>query len=245
MTENIEGVETPTPLTTHHIGNGFHSPCGLRPADVYHGLQAAFTSAWDGVDCTDCLIKGGRSTDPLPLKNFYLTFGVQYGTEVHPIWTGADGKGWLLIRAEDYQHARQLAVSYLALHWSMLNPEEHFDAADMQARYFPLGTLATITQGQVPAAETGLIQFEASSPDVHGVKHDTIIGCRIEGVLMQGSDADAIEALGYEVELVHTECTTAGRALFALIEEEDHSVMAFEIDYNNLPTCPVCQKVIR
>lgn len=42
-------------LTTHHMGNGLTSPCGLEPASVYNGFQGGFSTDWADVDCAACL----------------------------------------------------------------------------------------------------------------------------------------------------------------------------------------------
>lgn len=233
-----------TTIINHHIGDGFTSPCGLEPAAVYLGLQAGFTNVWDKVDCTDCLTKGGRTPDPQPMQLFYLTFGVQYGRELHPTWAGANGNGWVTIEATDYTRARGLAVAYFDLRWSMLNPAAHFDTADHQARYYPQGELVRITQGVQPDEALGLRHFSTSQPQLYGVAEGDMVAWRIEGILKEDSNTDSVVELGYEAETFHTDCGDRGRALFAKISEEDPRVMAWELDWSNEYECKLCGRRI-
>lgn len=179
------------------------------------------------------------------LKPHYLTFGVNYPRDPHPRWVHATGDGFVKIMAVDEPTARGLAWCYFGQHWSMLHAEQFFDVADMQARHYRLGVIATITQGVPATEESGLKVMQASASEVHGVPSHTIVAHRIEGIRKDNSDTDAVEKLGYELLLAHHGCVHAARELFAEIHDEDSGVMAFEIDYTHLPTCPICKRVIR
>lgn len=74
---DIEVIREAVPLNPkdwlHHMGNGQHSPCGLVPADVYRGLQASFTSAWEVVTCPICLSRKPeprRTEKPITLTEY-------------------------------------------------------------------------------------------------------------------------------------------------------------------------------
>jgi hypothetical protein len=69
-------------------------------------------------------------------QNFYLTFGVQYATEPHPMGVNVDPKGWVRIAAATEEEARAIALAHFGTHWSRLIPEEHF-----RPDYFPAGEL--------------------------------------------------------------------------------------------------------
>lgn len=133
-------------LTTHHMGDGLSSPCGLEPASVYRGFQGGFTTDWAEVDCAACLAKAPAGVGaPTPqLQKFYLTFGVKYRHEDHPKWLGADPDGWVLIEAPDEPQARRLAHEVLGPYWSMLYPETHFPVELNKRQYYPNGQIGHI-----------------------------------------------------------------------------------------------------
>lgn len=180
---------------------------------------------------------------PTPLPTFYLTFGMQYSHEVHPHWAGAHPSGWLEIQAPDEDAARQLVREYIGNRYAFI-----YDEARFQRKWHPMGRLATITTtGEVIPAEgveppTPL--FGTSDCRYYGVDTNEVVAARIEGVLSEGSDKDAIEQLGYEVELVHKRCLTEGLALFKTVHEVDSKVMAGELDYADPHECPVCETSI-
>jgi hypothetical protein len=67
-------------------------------------------------------------------NDFFLTFGVQYNSEVHPLWADCNAKGWVRITAPDYERAREIATERFGLYWSTLTPGWRF-----QRHYFPAG----------------------------------------------------------------------------------------------------------
>lgn len=175
------------------------------------------------------------------LTDFYLTFGVQYGREIHPYWSGAHHEGWVQIHTKDESSARQLARRYFGLRWSMLYDNLSFNPVESKARYYPRGVIALITDdGAVstdPAILPPSVHITESDPEFHGVDPTDVVGARIEGHLKEGGDPDF-----YDVELFHRDCADDGRDLFREITEEDSRVMAFELDWNQPAHCDVCDR---
>lgn len=60
---------------------------------------------------------------------------------------------------------------------------------------------------------------------------------RIEGQLRM---PDTEPELGYDVALVHLRCAESARRAFFHIDEEDHMILASEIDPDAAPECMVC-----
>lgn len=75
------------------------------------------------------------------MSNFYLTFGVQYRSEPHPVWTGADPDGWVLIEAPDEERARKLAAAYFETYWAFLYDEATFNPS---RHYYPKMEIARL-----------------------------------------------------------------------------------------------------
>lgn len=229
-------------MITHHMGTGLASPCGLEPAAVYRGLQAGFTTDWADVDCPACLAKApeGVGTPTPLLRTFYVTFGVQYFHEPHPHWKGAHPDGYLEVLAPDEEAARALVRSFIGTHWSMM-----YDRKPEWARRGRLAAICTNgTIWQTEGVEPPTPLFGTSDCRYYGVDTNEVVAARIEGVLSEGSDKDAIDQLGYEVELVHKRCLTEGLALFKTVHEVDSKVMAGELDYADPHECPVCETSI-
>lgn len=171
------------------------------------------------------------------LRSFYVTFGVMYAHTVHPYWKGADPDGYLEVQAPDEDAARLLLRSFIGTKYAFL----YHDKPEWAER----GVLATITTNGGIFTEEGVVpptpQFGPSNCQFYGVDSNEVVGARIEGILSKDSDADCIEKLGYEVELVHKRCLTEGLALFDRVFEVDSRVMAGELDYAEPHECPVCE----
>lgn len=173
-----------------------------------------------------------------PLKDFYLTFGIMYPTTTHPHWPGANGGGYVRILAEDEEQARHTARQHFGLAWSHLYEPIHFN---VDSEYWPLGELAVIVQER---ADQPVRWFTSSQPEYYGVGARDVVAVRVEGRLKEDSDEDALEELGYEVELFHPRCATEGMTLFEHISEVDMHVLAFELDWNSPAHCTVCETSI-
>lgn len=174
------------------------------------------------------------------LRSWYVTFGVMYSHTPHPYWKGADPEGYLEVQAPDEDAARLLIRSFIGTKYAFLyhrKPEwaEH-------------GRLATVTTNGGIFPEEGVEpptpQFGPSNCQFYGVATNEVVGARIEGILSEGSDKDCVEALGYEVALVHKRCLTEGLGLFATVYEVDSKVMAGELDYAEPHNCPICDTSI-
>lgn len=173
---------------------------------------------------------------PTPLQEFRFTFGVQYSHEPHPYWAGAHPDGWLTVLAADEDEARAMVRPYIGNVYAFSYPKDRHDPS-----YYPRGELARITMDGATGSDTLVKRFGPSDPQFYGVASDAVIGHRIEGVLRRGSDADAIENLGYEAETFHTGCADEGREMFASVSEEDPRVLAGELDWADPHECPVCE----
>lgn len=73
------------------------------------------------------------------MKEFRFTFGQRYRREVHPCLAEAHPDGWMTVEAEDYDQAREIAVSELGADWAF-QYEEPFDEQEW-ARLYPLGEI--------------------------------------------------------------------------------------------------------
>jgi hypothetical protein len=71
---------------------------------------------------------------------FYLTFGVQYAHEEHPVFPPAHPDGWISIHACCYRHAREAAFFTFGIHWCELLSEPMFPP-----ELFPRGEIASVT----------------------------------------------------------------------------------------------------
>jgi hypothetical protein len=67
---------------------------------------------------------------------FYVTFGVQYAHEKHPVIKDIHPDGVLLVEADDYLAARRLVQALLGRSWSMLDSEEDMEES---WHHFPRG----------------------------------------------------------------------------------------------------------
>jgi hypothetical protein len=221
-------------ITTHHMGTGMLSPCGLEPASVYFGFQGGFTTDWAEVDCERCL----ATRNPKD-QSFYVTFGVQYRHEAHPFWPGAHPDGWLEVLAPNEEAARLTLRPLIGNRYAFMYEEARFDR-----KWHPLGRLALVTSDgrifQSEGVEPPTPQFGPSDCRYYGVDTNEVVAARIEGILKEGGVSDAALELGYEVELVHKSCLTEGVTLFATVHEVDSKVLAGELDYNDPHNCPVC-----
>lgn len=189
----------------------------------------------------------GGGTPP-PLQNFYVTFGMVYRYEPHPYWPAADPDGWLLVKAPDEDAARLLLRECIGTRYAFIYPESYF-----RRDWLPLGEIAMISTDGTSWVSRTYLKGNANPPvrqfgpsDCQYYGHDTneVVCARIEGILAEHSDKDAIEQLGYEVEHVHKACLTDGLALFATVYEVDSRVMAGELDWSHPYPCPVCEESI-
>lgn len=178
------------------------------------------------------------------LKNFYLTFGVQYRHEPHPYWKGADPDGWVLIQATDYDAARRQAVRHFGQRWSMLYEAAYFNEEENKARYYPKGAIAeiisdgqTLTYWHPEGTPAPSIHITPADPEYYGKDPRDVVAARIEGHLYKNPSEM------YDVVLVHRDCREEAQNLFKVITEEDDRVRAFEIDWSQPAnfTCDVCK----
>lgn len=182
------------------------------------------------------MTKTERVGVPTPLQNFYLTFGVMYPSTTHPHWPGADGGGWVRVLATDEEAARYTVRQHFGSAWCFLYDEQHFNP-----KGFSKGELAVIVQQR----NTDPVRwFSASDPQFHGREEREVVAVRVEGILKENSDADAVRELGSAVETFHPQCATEGIALFKEIHDVDMEVLAFELDWSQPYHCEVCQESI-
>lgn len=229
-------------MTTHSMGNGFYSPCGLEPASVYHGFEGAFTTEWADVDCATCLasrIDAYRIDVRPSLLPFYVTFGVQYRYQDHPYWEGADPSGWVTIMAPSYDKAMALAHAYFGDRYAFIYPADKFDTT-ADRKWYPKGELAVLTLGDLTIEGDGPKPIVTTSESwLYGVGDNAIVAARLVGRL-KGVESDSHEKLGYDVEVVHLHCLDGAIELFAVVENIDRHVHAFELDWAVPNECPVC-----
>jgi len=177
------------------------------------------------------------------IPNFRVTFGVKYRHETHPHWAGAHPDGWLEVLARDEAEARIILHRYVGNAYAFMYEEARFEP-----KWHPLGRLATITVDGVLWPKEGVEpptpRFTPSDPQWYGVDPSDQVAARIEGIRAEHSDADAIEKLGYEVELVHKACLNGGLALFSEVHEVDSRVLAAELDWASPHHCEVCEESI-
>ena len=92
------------------------------------------------------------------MANFYLTFGVQYVHEEHPLGRVVNPNGYMVVEAPSETEARQQVAEVMGDRWSMIYSEEEFFSEtyvmdDMRSvDFYPVGCTATIREGKlVPA----------------------------------------------------------------------------------------------
>lgn len=174
------------------------------------------------------------------MEKFYLTFGVQYPRVPHPYWPGADGKGWVLIEANNYEEARDLARQAFGLSWSHLSTAKHFDEAQMRRRYYPLGKIGYITTAENTVSDPWTVDLSLtpSDPRYYGQETEAHLGNRVEGRLKQDNQPNW--GAPYDVEYFHDKCLPDGYDMFATITEVDVHVLNGEMDWANPWVCPAC-----
>lgn len=72
-------------------------------------------------------------------NEYFLTFGIAYYDEPHPMWPECNPKGYVRIIAPDYEQARLIAIERFGLDWSTLTPSANFNR-----RFFPAGELMVL-----------------------------------------------------------------------------------------------------
>lgn len=114
--------------------------CGVR----YFDPRDTFTEDPLKVTCLRCRATRRYATEELvaqlPVKDFFLTFGVQFHTEPHPTWPECNPSGYVRITARTYEQARDIAVARFGQAWSMLTPSANFTPD----RFFPAGELMVL-----------------------------------------------------------------------------------------------------
>lgn len=88
-------------MATHHMGDGYHSPCGLEPASAYRGFQGGFTTTWADVDCIHCLDKRHprKPTDvrpSVPKPDTQLQVFMTHDVVIDAFKEWVDANGWEL-----------------------------------------------------------------------------------------------------------------------------------------------------
>lgn len=174
------------------------------------------------------------------MASFYVSFGVGYATSLHPYWMGAHPDGYLEVVAPDEEAARLLVRSYIGLKWGHMY--------DRKPEWAKRGALAIIGIGGYVWSAEGVVpptpKFTTSSPEYYGHEDTELVAARIEGELLENSDQDALDNLGYEVELVHRGCLNEGIAMFKEVTEVDSRVQAGELDWSQPYSCAVCEQSI-
>ena len=74
------------------------------------------------------------------LKFFYVTFGVMYRYETHPIWGRAHPDGLLRVSAPDLKLATLATQMALGTNYAFIYPEK-----EMRWEHHPLGVIGSIT----------------------------------------------------------------------------------------------------
>lgn len=82
------------------------------------------------------------------MANFYLTIGVQYSHEPHPLDLHPDG--YVVVEADDEPEGRRAVFELMGDKWSMLYDEDEFFSEEQTygrlraVDHFPAGRLGTI-----------------------------------------------------------------------------------------------------
>lgn len=72
---------------------------------------------------------------------FYVTFGVRYATEEHPLFPEAHPDGYVVIEAADAHKAREIVTTRLDDRYAFLYPADDWDPS-----YYPRGAIAKFDQ---------------------------------------------------------------------------------------------------
>jgi hypothetical protein len=185
---------------------------------------------------------------PTPPQTFYVTFGVKYPDTTHPVWRWASSDGHIKVIAENEEAARELVRRAIGLWYAFIYDEAHWAEGSGMKRL--LATIYEDGSASVPRsldngnAEPPNARFGTSDPEYYGHENTEVVCARIEGTLANDSDADCIEALGYEAEHVHLHCFPEGVALFREVTDVDYRVQAGELDWSVPYECPVCETSI-
>lgn len=82
------------------------------------------------------------------MANFYLTIGVQYSYQPHPLKIHPDG--YVVVEADNELEGRRAVFELIGAQWSMLHTEEEFFSdhhlfeGKRTCDFFPAGRLGTI-----------------------------------------------------------------------------------------------------
>lgn len=92
------------------------------------------------------------------MSKHYLTFGVQYLREPHPLGASINPNGYVEVYAPDELAARKQVVELIGSAWSMLYTEDEFFSDEYAfeemrtADYFPAGCSGVIHNGKFHSA---------------------------------------------------------------------------------------------
>jgi hypothetical protein len=176
------------------------------------------------------------------MLTFYVTFGVMYSREPHPYWPGAHPDGYLEVAAPDEDTARHLVRTIIGLKWGMMY--------DRKPEWASRGALAIIGAGgyiwSAEGVEPPTPRFTSSDPEYWGHDSTEWVAARIEGELLEDSDQDALDNLGYEAEFAHRGCLTQALAMFREVTDVDSRVLAGEMDWAAQDTyvCCACKEAL-
>ena len=79
------------------------------------------------------------------MPTYYVTFGQKYRHETHPRFAKAHPDGYVMIEADDFESARQLAFENLGPYWANI-----YDEDDFTKDLYPKGVLAHLTTKNKP-----------------------------------------------------------------------------------------------
>ena len=93
------------------------------------------------------------------MPKWYLTLGLKYAREPHPLGAGGNPDGYVEVCAQDEAHARSQVVELIGDKWSMLYSEEEFTSDEYAfdemrvIDYFSAGCSGTIRNSKFTLAE--------------------------------------------------------------------------------------------
>jgi hypothetical protein len=91
--------------------------------------------------------ENGKRGRPLPdktqLHEYFITFGVQYEHDDHPL--GMHPSGYAVIEAPDMETARAIAFAIFDTAYAFVYDREHFIDDGTKMRWHPLGELLRIS----------------------------------------------------------------------------------------------------
>ena len=158
-------------MTTHHMGDGLHSPCGLEPASVYHGFQGGFSSDWDDVDCAICLDKKPTDVRPsVPADSSQLQVFMTHDVVIDAFMRWVTSQGWELKLIPRFGESDDTYVPTHMIVPANLDALMRESAAEYKARIEGPPAMTDVRTSLLPFYLTFGVQYSRTACGHYGVE---------------------------------------------------------------------------